>query len=210
MSDHSSSVEGYSPSMGPGLILVLNEEASVWSVFVCVCRCVCVCVCVCGVCVCVCVCVCVRACVRACVCACVCVFLVQPTLSDSVSPFQMYFIFDLTGAPCQCTVLINRVGSPERPGLSAILFQPNQGSVQSRREVLRLQECAQSGSVTVCLGAAPNQQTQNTTSIQELSLCTWMHEHIRRSNTLRHPKKQQLKSQNHVLSCIYLQGYEMK
>lgn len=94
----------------------------------------------------------------------VCFFLVQPILSDSVSDFQMYFIFDLTGAPCQCTVLINRVGSPERPSLSPILFQQSRGSVQSRREVLRLQEHGLE--VSLCVWRSSNQQTQNTGSIQ--------------------------------------------
>lgn len=92
------------------------------------------------------------------------VFLVQPILSDSVSPFQMYFIFDLTGAPCQCTVLINRVGSRERPSLSPILFQQSRGSVQSRREVFRLQE--HSLEVSLCIWHGSNRQTQNTASIQ--------------------------------------------
>lgn len=31
MADHSGSVEVYSPNMDPRLILVLNEEAAVWS-----------------------------------------------------------------------------------------------------------------------------------------------------------------------------------
>lgn len=75
----------------------------------------------------------------------------------------MYFICDLPGAPCQCSVLINRVGSPERPGLSPILFQQNQGSVQSRRKVFRLQEhCLE---VSPCVCRSTNQQTQNTASI---------------------------------------------
>lgn len=90
--------------------------------------------------------------------------LVQPILPDSVSPFQMYFIFDLTGAPCQCTVLINRVGSPERPSLSPILFQQSRGSVQSRREVLRLQ--VHSLEVSLCVWHCSNQQMQNTASTQ--------------------------------------------
>lgn len=128
MPEHAGFVEGYSTSVDPRLILVLNEEAAVWS----------------------------------------CFFLVQPILPDSVSPFQMYFIFDLTGAPCQCTVLINRVGSPERPSLSPILFQQSSGSVQSRREVLRLQ--VHSLEVSLCVWHSSNQQMQNTASIQG-SLC---------------------------------------
>lgn len=128
MPDHSGSVVGYSPSEDPRLILVLNEEAAVWSVVF------------------------------------FCFFLVQSFFSDSVSPFQMYFIFDLTGAPCQCTVLINRVGSPEGPSLSPILFQQSWGSVQSRREALRLQEHGLEVSLRVWHSS--NQQTQNTASIQ--------------------------------------------
>lgn len=76
----------------------------------------------------------------------------------------MYFIFDLTRAPCQCTVLINRVGSPEGPSLSPILFQQSLGSVQSRGEVLRLQvHCLE---VSLCVWRCFNQQMQNTASKQ--------------------------------------------
>lgn len=49
---------------------------------------------------------------------------------SSAHPFRLRFFFPNVfyfwsdkGAPCQCTVLINRVGSPERASLSPILFQ---------------------------------------------------------------------------------------
>lgn len=102
-------------------------------------------------------------------------FVVQPILPDAVSPLQMYFIFDLTGAPCQCTVLINRVGSPERSSLSPILFQPRWGSgAQPKGSAPATIE--QAGSVTVCLSKLPptnaTQKIKNTASIAGFPLCT--------------------------------------
>lgn len=96
----------------------------------------------------------------------------------------MYFIFDLTGAPCQCTVLINRVESPERPSFSPILFQQTRGSVQSRREVFRIQE--HSLEVSLCVWRSSNQQMQNIASVQGFQ-CTqeWASTHNHAFKKLR-------------------------
>lgn len=67
----------------------------------------------------------------------------------------MYFIFDLTGALCQCTVLINRVTSPERSSLSPILFQESSAAACGATWATN----AGSGCVTVRL--APLQPTND-------------------------------------------------
>lgn len=126
-----------------------------------------------------------------------------------LSPFQTYFIFDLTGAPCQCTVLINRVGSPEKPSLSPILFQQSRSSVQSWREVLRLERSLE---VSLCVWRSSNQQMQNTASIQasrcahecistsaESSMLSFSHTHAFKK----------AKGQNHMF-CTYTHAERIK
>lgn len=118
----------------------------------------------------------------------------------------MYFIFDLTGAPCQCTVLINRVGSPERSSLSPILFQQSWGSVQSWREVLRLQEHRLE--VSLCVWRSSSQQTQNTASIQG-SHCA--HECIStfvRAARFLSAIPMKTKAQSHMY-CTYMQVHKI-
>lgn len=109
----------------------------------------------------------------------------QAHLLHSISPFQMYFIFDLTRAPCQCTVLINRVGPPESPSLSLILFQQSWGCVQSWREVLRLQEHRLEVSQCVWCGSnPPKKQKKKNTRHPHRVLGVHM-------NALAHPSEQQ-------------------
>lgn len=89
-------------------------------------------------------------------------------LFPSLRPFRLSFLWNpyfwSDGAPCQSAVLINRVGSRERPSLSPIPFQQ---SVQSWKEAFRGQVHTLN---TVCL-AEIDQTTQNIHT--GLSLCIW-------------------------------------
>lgn len=109
MADHSGPVKSYPSSLDPQLILVLNEDAAVWSAF-----------------------------------------FSSAHLFRIYFSFRMYFIFDQTEAPCQCSVLINRVESLEWPSLSPILFQRSLGSAQSLKGSTQTTR-AECGSVTECL-----------------------------------------------------------
>lgn len=89
-------------------------------------------------------------------------------LFPSLRPFRLSFLWNpyfwSDGAPCQSAVLINRVGSRERPSLSPIPFQQ---SVQNWKEAFMGQVHTLN---TVCLAEIDHATQNNHTG---LSLCIW-------------------------------------